>query len=133
HTKPLPRCFICLQQIGTLNPETEARRRQFSQLKGGPASARTNFRGGIGMGSGGYETSGGGGRGSAGGGAAAALGQQGAPQAALDIWWSWCNVCNHGGHNGHLEDWFAEHDTCGVRGCDCKCTSHDFPIVSKIA
>ncbi|CAN0263427.1 unnamed protein product [Ectocarpus sp. 13 AM-2016] len=41
--------------------------------------------------------------------------------------------CNHGGHNGHLEDWFVEHDTCGVRGCDCKCTSHDLPIVSKIA
>ncbi|CAB1112611.1 unnamed protein product [Ectocarpus sp. CCAP 1310/34] len=124
---PLPRCFICLQQIGTLNPETEARRRQFSQLKAGAAGARTSYRGGIGVGSGGHEAPGGG------GGAAAALGQQGAPQAALDIWWSWCNVCNHGGHNGHLEDWFAEHDTCGVRGCDCKCTSHDLPIVSKIA
>eukprot|EP00752_Nemacystus_decipiens_P003707 g3416.t1 len=124
---PLPRCFICLQQIGSLNPETEARRRQFDQLKGMGVAPPGSFggaraRGGI--------TGGGGGRGGRLGNRGLPQREQGAPQAALDIWWSWCNVCNHGGHNGHLDDWFREHDTCGVRGCNCKCTSHDFPVVS---
>ncbi|CAM9651255.1 unnamed protein product [Scytosiphon promiscuus] len=102
--------------MGTLNPEVEARRRQFDQLKG---------RRGEGIG-------GGRSRGNAGGpgrrrwgGALTLLRAEGAPQAALDIWWSWCSLCNHGGHNGHLDDWFEDNDTCGAQGCDCKCASRD--------
>lgn len=84
--QPLPRCFICLQQMGSLNPETEARRRQFDQLKGkgtaavGSSSSSARVRGG--------HTGGGGRFGNRG----LPQREQGAPQAALNIWWSWCNV-----------------------------------------
>ncbi|CAN0376973.1 unnamed protein product, partial [Hapterophycus canaliculatus] len=120
--QPLPRCFICLQQMGTLNPEVEARRRQFDQLKG--------RRGDGGGGGGGRASGNAGGTGSGRwGGALALLRAEGAPQAALDIWWSWCSLCNHGGHNGHLDDWFAGNDTCGSQGCDCKCASRNPPAM----
>ncbi|CAM9221489.1 unnamed protein product [Pylaiella littoralis] len=125
---PLPRCFICLQQIGALNPEIEARRREFDQLKGGRGARLRGKLGGGGGGGGGGEgaTMADGGRGGAGG-----VHRKGeATQSVLDIWWSWCSVCNHGGHNGHLENWFEEHDTCGTQGCSCRCASLDLPIVS---
>lgn len=95
--QPLPRCFICLQQIGSLNPETEARRRQFDQLKKGAGSSSGSFGGsararGSSAGGGGV----GGGRGGGGMGYFNAKGlphrEHGAPQAALDLWWSWCNM-----------------------------------------
>jgi hypothetical protein len=36
-------------------------------------------------------------------------------------WFTWCMRCKHGGHAHHLVGWFANHETCPVSGCDCRC------------
>jgi hypothetical protein len=36
-------------------------------------------------------------------------------------WFTWCQHCRHGGHAACLNDWFADHGSCGVNGCDCAC------------
>eukprot|EP01063_Lacrimia_lanifica_P002688 TRINITY_DN11422_c0_g1_i1.p1 TRINITY_DN11422_c0_g1~~TRINITY_DN11422_c0_g1_i1.p1 ORF type:complete len:1050 (+),score=326.20 TRINITY_DN11422_c0_g1_i1:116-3151(+) len=38
---------------------------------------------------------------------------------------TWCLTCKHGGHVGHLLEWFAEHKSCPVAGCNCECMSLD--------
>lgn len=39
----------------------------------------------------------------------------------LAEWFTWCMSCKHGGHAHHLVGWFANHETCPVSGCDCRC------------
>lgn len=36
-------------------------------------------------------------------------------------WITWCMRCKHGGHAHHLVGWFANHETCPVSRCDCRC------------
>ena len=39
----------------------------------------------------------------------------------LAEWFTWCMNCKHGGHAHHLVGWFANHETCPVSGCECRC------------
>lgn len=36
-------------------------------------------------------------------------------------WFAWCMRCKHGGHAHHMVGWFANHETCPVSGCGCRC------------
>jgi hypothetical protein len=47
------------------------------------------------------------------------------PHNVLDFgrWFTWCQHCRHGGHAVCLNDWFGDHGSCGVNGCDCRCKS----------
>jgi len=36
-------------------------------------------------------------------------------------WFTWCQHCRHGGHAACLNEWFGDHGSCGVNGCDCAC------------
>jgi hypothetical protein len=45
-------------------------------------------------------------------------------------WFTWCMSCKHGGHAHHLVGWFANHETCPVSGCTCRC---QFDGIKKIS
>ena len=36
-------------------------------------------------------------------------------------WFTWCMRCKHGGHAHHVVGWFANHESCPVSGCNCRC------------
>ncbi|KAF2358240.1 WD repeat protein mio zinc-ribbon like domain [Trinorchestia longiramus] len=40
-------------------------------------------------------------------------------------WFTWCQTCKHGGHANHVMNWFSEHDECPVTGCTCPCLLQD--------
>jgi len=35
-----------------------------------------------------------------------------------------CSKCGHGGCQNHMNEWFAEFDTCPA-GCGCECRAHE--------
>jgi len=96
--KPLPRCAICLLPLGCLNPYMELRRKGLMRS----SSSSTTFNNGLFLPNGGDDLS---------------------DLANLPFaeWFSWCMRCKHGGHAHHLAGWFADHDTCAVSNCDCRC------------
>lgn len=34
---------------------------------------------------------------------------------------NFCLSCNHGMHSGHAREWFAKHKICPVPDCACRC------------
>lgn len=94
--KPLPRCCICLTQLGTpagsfwkkddshsLSPTAS---REMSDNKSKKAEKKLS---------------------------------------PMSTWFSWCQTCRHGGHAKHIMDWFNENVECPVSGCSCKCSLLD--------
>ena len=51
----------------------------------------------------------------------------------LAEWFTWCMNCKHGGHAHHLVEWFANHETCPVSGCDCFCQFDGIQKLSRPA
>ena len=102
--KPLPRCYVCLLYMGLVNPQLEynriARQRQLLTAKPKPGAQQV-----------------------------AAVEDTNKDRDkedrhnVLDFgkWFTWCQHCRHGGHAACLNDWFADHGSCGVNGCDCAC------------
>ena len=45
-------------------------------------------------------------------------------------WFTWCMRCKHGGHAHHLVGWFANHESCPVSDCNCRC---QFDGIKKLA
>jgi len=103
--KPLPRCVICLLPMGCLNPYLELKRERGDRIM---ASSRTSSGGGYGS----VDES-----------------LSGLANIPLAEWFTWCMRCKHGGHAHHLIEWFNEHDTCPVSGCDCRC---QFDAIKKM-
>jgi len=48
-------------------------------------------------------------------------------------WFTWCMRCKHGGHAHHLVGWFANHETCPVSGCDCRCQFDGIQMLNRPA
>ncbi|XP_036022024.1 GATOR2 complex protein MIOS isoform X2 [Mus musculus] len=45
--------------------------------------------------------------------------------AQFNNWFTWCHNCRHGGHAGHMLSWFRDHAECPVSACTCKCMQLD--------
>ena len=90
--KPLPRCYVCLLGMECQNPYTELKRQRQIEVR--------RPRGHV---------------------AAGGFSELG-NDIGMNAMWSWCVNCKHSGHSKHLADWFENHDTCGVSGCDCTCS-----------
>jgi hypothetical protein len=89
--KPLPRCAICMLSLGALNPYMELTKERSRPARGGGTPLQP-------------------------------------PDDLSSLanfpfaeWFTWCMRCKHGGHAHHLVGWFANHETCPVSGCDCRC------------
>jgi len=94
--KPLPSCAICLLSLGCLNPYFELRREGNRRSQQESAA-----RGPNGL-----------------------LNKDGLSKLAnlpFAEWFTWCMRCKHGGHTQCLVGWFANHETCAVRDCNCQC------------
>ena len=92
--KPLPRCAVCLLNMGVVNPYSEE---VFQQNKkstiSNTSSSDTKLRG-----------------------ARQVSGSSDSQPAHVTIpfsnWWVWCQKCKHGGHSSHLEEWYILIESC---------------------
>lgn len=119
--KPLPQCALCLLPFGSLNPYFELAHRRSKQTADSVSGALMSssaldstgmLRSSRIVRDGDRE----------------ALGQL--SSIPFVEWFTWCQACKHGGHAHHLADWFAEHQTCPVTDCDCRCRDLDYPLIS---
>lgn len=108
--KPLPRCSICLQNMGTgsnmINRGGTSRAGAISSSPSSSASPPSSKS------------------------------RQQETEAykvqRFERWFSWCQTCKHGGHAGHMQEWFESHSECPVSGCSCTCAKLD-PVVTIVA
>lgn len=108
--KPLPRCALCLQHLGTpsYSPDIHNKQHRHKVEKANLEEAHN---------------------------APHHLFVPSQTQARLSEnlpglnpfanWFTWCQTCRHGGHANHVMDWFNEHDECPVTGCTCQCLLQD--------
>jgi hypothetical protein len=108
--KALPRCSVCLLNMGAINPYLEEvfqqNKRTFAQSSYGEYKLRASSR-------------------QATGGDAQQPSQQAHVSIPFNDWWVWCQKCKHGGHSSHLHEWFELHDVCPVSECPCTCLKWD--------
>lgn len=97
--KPLPRCSICLLSLGCLNPYAEFKKTPACHIASNSVSNR-----------------GGGGQFNKNNDFVSSL-----ANLPFAEWFTWCMKCKHGGHAHCLVEWFSDHNTCPVSGCDCQC------------
>lgn len=93
--KPLPRCSVCLLPMGCLNPYLELKRERNKVSRTSRQRSSLNDVGDDDL--------------------------SGLTNLPFAEWFTWCMRCKHGGHAHHLVGWFANHDTCPVSTCDCRC------------
>jgi hypothetical protein len=109
--KPLPKCYICLNFMGLVNPQVEvkmtlARRNHMSQVvecSHGVSNGSNNTSTAVG---------------------APVTGEHDLQHHNVfdyGKWFIWCQNCKHGGHASCIDSWFNLHDVCGVNGCECNC------------
>jgi hypothetical protein len=112
--KPLPKCYICLNHMGLVNPQVEVKttlaRRSHAATQAAHAAVES-----------GHVTGGGGCNGPAGGHKEDAGELQHHNVFDYGKWFIWCQNCKHGGHASCIDSWFNSHDVCGVNGCECSC------------
>ncbi|XP_046390377.1 GATOR complex protein MIOS-B [Ischnura elegans] len=96
--KPLPRCAICLINMGTPSGFLTQQRLFSDERIGGDVAVST------------------------------AVGNVMMKEKRLSefsSWFTWCQTCRHGGHATHMSQWFKLHAECPVTGCTCRCMSLD--------
>ena len=87
----LPRCSICMLQLGTLFDTNISNQSLHSLLQ--KPSMDSKLAPNLNLGS----------------------------PSAFENWFSWCQSCHHGGHASHLYEWFLGNKTCPVSNCNCNC------------
>jgi len=106
--KPLPRCAICLLNLGSPISSTWAAGEALgiADIKGKALGAATQLQQQQHL-------------------------QQRQQQhwqsavATVSQWFAWCQTCRHGGHVEHMDEWFREHAACPVADCTCRCRELD--------
>ncbi|XP_046689456.1 GATOR complex protein MIOS isoform X1 [Silurus meridionalis] len=106
--KPLPRCALCLMNMGTPASSRAVSNRRGDKTRSSAAPTESlSPRAGAGKSD-----------------EKADLPRE-KKLAQFNNWFTWCHNCRHGGHAGHTLSWFRDHSECPVSACTCKCMQLD--------